>query len=275
MAIADNKTRRFNVSCHLFPWESNFMQGIQDISTCGFQACEVGSNFIINYADQIGNMMEVIHDLELSVSAVFEFGHFENWPKRRAAYLHHDRLSRLLWEAKINTVILSPGIKWNRNPDKTHRLRMIETITEIVKRYNHQGIDVSLHPHKGSSIFKIDEIEYVISSVQEQLYLTPDLGQAVEAEMEPLEMLKKYSSIIRSVHLKDAVKQTVTPALRSRGNVRFCELGTGDMDLESVFNWFKRETYTGWLTVEFDKKDGSSLHVAQNSMAYLVDHDIY
>ena len=81
--------------------------------------------------------------------------------------------------------------------------------------------------------------------------------------------------LLLTLNPRDA-RQSVRPAAWRRGV--FCELGTGDVDLESFFAELARSQYSDWLVVEQDMvpqspQDAADAEASQGrNRAWLTEH---
>jgi inosose dehydratase len=87
------------------------------------------------------------------------------------------------------------------------------------------------------------------------------------------------------VHVKDVRNDVLAGVIADRADMPeawrrgvFCELGTGDVDLESFFEELVRSQYAGWLVVEQDMvpqspQDAADAEVSQiRNRAWLSEH---
>lgn len=263
----DNK-----ISCQLSPWNKQHEEGIHQIASAGYSACEIGSNILLSHTQKLSLFSEKLKRRKLSVSSVFELGHFENWQDRRRIYYHHDFLSKVMSQCDINYIILSPGIRRSRNPDLQYVKNMLKMITEINKRYEYRGIRVGIHPHLGSSIFTSDQINYLLENISYDIDLVPDIGHLTEAGVDVFELINKNISRIRHIHLKDVIYQPnykkLSP-LQKRRNTEFCELGKGQFNLINLIKLIKSLNYQEWFVVELENPSSPLNEAAINGIEYL------
>ncbi|UFJ42454.1 sugar phosphate isomerase/epimerase [Brevibacillus humidisoli] len=257
-----------SVSCHLAAWGEQFVKGMDEISALGFTACELGSRTLFHYKEEPDKWQELLAQHALTVSAVFEFGHFENRTRRREVLIHHDQLARLMERVGIQLVVLSSGTLRKRSGPTVDDLRqMTEMVMQVTRRYGERGIQVGIHPHIGTSIFTREEIDYVMQYGPEEISLVPDLWHCAEAGVEVTTLVADYASRISCIHLRDA--RTASGGDSRRLQTEPCDLGDGELDLRELFQALRAYRYAGWLTVETEKPRVSPYESAAHNLRYL------
>ena len=116
------------------------------------------------------------------------------------------------------------------------------------------GIRVGLHNHLGSLVESQKELEAFLARCP-QCGLILDTAHFAAADGDCLEIVRKYSDHIVSVHLKDWLVTDPKIGLDRwplRG--RFCELGAGNigMDNGAILKAIADTGYDGWVFVEHD-----------------------
>src|SRR5262245_26612790 len=99
-----------------------------------------------------------------------------------------------------------------------------------------RGFEPTFHPHLGTRVKTPAEIERVLEITDVPLLL--DTGHLTAAGGDAVADTRAWRERINHVHLKDV-----------RGTT-FCELGTGDVDLDGVLA--ELGGYDGWIVVEQD-----------------------
>ncbi len=234
----------FQTSCQLHSWGERYPDGIACLGRAGIEGFEIGSKFLLRYERGVERWRALVKDGRMKVSAVYEFGHFDNWPRRREIYLHHDRLGRLMEQAGIPLVVLGPGIQFYRNRTPQNVLRMIQMVDETARRYEAHGVKAGIHPHWGHCIFTEDDIDLVMERVQAPIGLVPDLGHLAAAGVDLFRLLRKYVARTPCIHLKDGC----------------------DTDFVRLFRYLRQSRYGGWLTLETEGAPSASPEQAFHSM---------
>jgi inosose dehydratase len=129
--------------------------------------------------------------------------------------------------------------------------RLADGVSRAAERSRGRGFEPTFHPHMGTRVQTPGEIERVLELTDVPLLL--DSGHLLAAGGDPIAGLRDWRERVDHVHLKDTSLDVLrryadwSVAWRSGA---FCELGTGDVDLDA----FMRELrgYDGWLVVEQD-----------------------
>lgn len=260
---------RSRLACHLAAWGEAYDRGMAEVARLGYQACELGSRCLFAMQKEPEKLRELLAQHGLSAAAVFEFGHFENRVRRREVLLHHDQLARLMEQVGVNLVVLSPGTLRKRSGPTVEDLQhMTEVIAQIVRRYGERGVRVAVHPHIGTSIFTMQEIDYIMASGPPELALVPDLWHCAEAGVDVSRLIAEYSSRIASIHLRDA--RQVKHDGRRRLRTEPCDLGEGELALGQLFQAIRTYGYGGWLTVETERPLTTPAESAAANLQYLL-----
>ena len=87
-----------------------------------------------------------------------------------------------------------------------------------------------------------------------------DTGHLLVGGSDPIQALRDWGPRVGYVHLKDARLEVVRDVVAEGvGGVEawrrgvFCELGTGDVDLDGFLEALRAAGYDGWLCVEQDR----------------------
>jgi inosose dehydratase len=135
---------------------------------------------------------------------------------------------------------------------------MLDTFERAAERARPRGVVAVVHPHAGGYLEFEDEIERLLE--QTELELCLDTGHALYSTADPATLIKTHAARLTHLHLKD-----VTPAVHAqrlgfwdavRAGV-FCPVGDGLLDLASLRHALTQAGYTGFATVEQDRRPGS------------------
>lgn len=256
-------------SCQMTLWGNRYKEGMHGLRGTLVQGIEIGSAILMRYEQDSSAWISLMAQYGLRTSAVYEFGHFNNWPKRREIYLHHDRLAALLARTDIPLAILGPGIRFQKQRTPEDDERLLRMIAEIAKRYEAHGVRMAIHPHWGHCIFTLDDIQLVMAHTPPMVGLVPDLGHIAEAEADILPILHAYLDRIPSIHLKDYKSSATPPVEPHKRRLRFCEMGRGEANVPGIVSYLERAGFTGWLTLEAEEDIAST---PENAMRDMLDY---
>jgi inosose dehydratase len=120
--------------------------------------------------------------------------------------------------------------------------------------YGH-GLRPLLHPHAGTHVEFLDEIEPLLDGVE----LCLDTGHLAYAGIDPVALYERWADRVGCIHLKDLDGERTGggfwDAVR-RGAFR--PLGEGGVDFEGLFAALARHGFDGWAVVEQDRVPGGT-----------------
>jgi inosose dehydratase len=126
-----------------------------------------------------------------------------------------------------------------------------DDIQRAVELARSRGFEPTFHPHMETRVQSPGEIDHLLERTDVGLLL--DTGHLAAAGGEPAQAMRDWGERVNHVHVKDVRLRVLRRAASWdeawRGGV-FCELGMGDVDLDSFFA--ELDGYTGWLVVEQD-----------------------
>jgi inosose dehydratase len=129
-----------------------------------------------------------------------------------------------------------------------------------------RGFEPTFHHHMGTRVETPAEIERLLAGTDVGLLL--DTGHLVAGGGDPVACLRDWLARVNHVHVKD-VRLDVLRSAGSWGEAWragvFCELGTGDVDLDGFVAGL--DGYDGWLVVEQDWVPGPGDDVAPQAAA--------
>ena len=144
------------------------------------------------------------------------------------------------------------------------------------------GLEPVLHPHAGSYVEFVDEIERLLDALPpDVIALCPDTGHCAYAGIDPVALYERHAARIPYMHFKD-----IDPAIRRHAVGAgvdfwaamsagiFCPLGTGCVDFGGLARALDAQGFDGWATVEQDRDPRSGGHPLADAVAsrrYLED----
>jgi inosose dehydratase len=148
------------------------------------------------------------------------------------------------------SVLCTVQIPTGRHNLQARRAQLVDIVNTVSKRAADQGVMSSFHPNSPHSSITRTEEDYKV--ILESLDSTvtgwcPDVGHIINGDMDPLTIMKTYSSLINHVHYKDW-----------DGNPEFALMGNGKVDLIGITKWLKEVNYSGWIICEDEGKEALS-----------------
>ena len=153
-------------------------------------------------------------------------------------------------------------------------------LNEMGRRAKAKGISLCFHPHVGTGIETLAEIDRLMELTDPELvYLLFDTGHSILAGENAVEILKKYLPRVRHIHFKD-VRKSVLEQFKQKDwsflhgvkDGLFTVPGDGDLvDWPAVFDLLKPSDYDGWIVVEAeqDPEKADPLEYAQIARRFL------
>ncbi|MEO8410326.1 MAG: myo-inosose-2 dehydratase [Propionivibrio sp.] len=135
-------------------------------------------------------------------------------------------------------------------------------LNDMGRRAQAKGMSLCFHPHVGTGIQTLAEIDRLMSMTDPTLvHLLFDTGHSVVAGEDPVAILGKYIGRVRHIHFKD-VRKPVLEKLKAENwsflhgvkEGMFTVPGDGDMvRWDEIFALLKANDYSGWIVIEAEQ----------------------
>ena len=134
-----------------------------------------------------------------------------------------------------------------------------------------RGIILAVHPHVGTrdAPGAVETREDLLRYLDERpgVFACPDTGHLALCGSDPVQTIRDLGSRCRYLHLKDLPPHRV--GNRHAPGEKFCELGTGALDLAGVIQALEDIGYEGWIMVERDSREADYVQSARNMRGVL------
>ena len=167
--------------------------------------------------------------------------------------------------------------------DEAGWARFAEGVAQACDLARTRGFEPTFHHHTATFVEAPWEIERVLELTDVGLLL--DTGHLRLGGGDPTTALREWGSRINHIHIKDVHDEVLAGVIADAADMPeawrrgvFCELGTGDVDLDSFFAELSRSDYSGWLVVEQDMvpqspQDAADAEASQvRNRAWLAQH---
>ena len=167
--------------------------------------------------------------------------------------------------------------------DEAGGARFAEGVARAGELARTRGFEPTFHHHTATFVEAPWEIERVLELTDVGLLL--DTGHLRLGGGDPTTALRDWGSRINHIHIKDVHDEVLAGVIADAADMPeawrrgvFCELGTGDVDLDSFFAELARSDYSGWLVVEQDMvpqspQDAADAEASQvRNRAWLAEH---
>jgi inosose dehydratase len=135
--------------------------------------------------------------------------------------------------------------------------RLSDGVARAAELARSRGFEPTFHHHTATFVEAPWEIERLLELTDVGLLL--DTGHLALGGGDPTEAWRAWGDRINHLHVKDVHRDVLAGAIADGADMPevwrrgvFCELGTGDLDLDAFFAELSRSHYSGWLVVEQD-----------------------
>lgn len=119
-----------------------------------------------------------------------------------------------------------------------------------------RGIILVVHPHlaRPGANDPVETREDLLRYLDERpgMFACPDTGHLALCGSDPVQTIRDLGERCRYIHLKDILPERV--GKKQGSGEKFCELGTGALDLPGVIKALEDIRYEGWIMVERDNR---------------------
>jgi inosose dehydratase len=136
--------------------------------------------------------------------------------------------------------------------------RLADGVQVAAERCRARGLEPTFHHHACTHVEAPHEIERLLELTDVGLCL--DTGHLLLGGGDPVRALREWSGRVNHVHLKDARLAVLEGVIAERAGMEavwsrgaFCELGTGDLNVDGFLAALRESGYGGWLVVEQDR----------------------
>ncbi len=239
---------KIKLACETYTWQMpgeqykgklDHIMGI--VSQAGFTGIEPETSFFGDLSDPF-KMKETLNQHKLELAALV---HVEDWLNPQETVLERENADRWIeflqyFPDTIYLLVQMPG--QDRKDLVVRQQNLLSCVNAIAERAVDQGIVCSYHPNspEGSVYRNREDYEILLNGLNSDLIgYTPDVGHIAKVDMDPLEIVKQYRSLINLVHYKD---------MYADGN--WAPTGAGVIDIRGITQYLIDTDYQGWIVME-------------------------
>jgi len=285
----------FEITVGILPDVPGPERVLDAISDAGYEGTELGPPGYLGQRDNLRDQLED-HDLELVGGYIpFRFSEPEHWNEDLAGMSGTLDLFEAGGGTETKAVLADGGsperaqFPGRAASDQSIGLdaagwrRLSEGVARAADLARNRGFEPTFHHHTATFVEAPWEIERVLELTDVGLLL--DTGHLAVGGGEPTQALRDWGERINHLHVKDVRNDVLAGVIADRADMPeawrrgvFCELGTGDVDLDGFFAELARSHYAGWLVVEQDMvpqspQDAADAEAAQiRNRAWLTEH---
>jgi inosose dehydratase len=162
-------------------------------------------------------------------------------------------------------------------------LRLAHGVSRAADLARARDFEPTFHHHTATFVEAPWEIERLLELTDVGLLL--DTGHLALGGGDPVQALRSWGERINHVHIKDVRNDILAGVIADGADMPeawrrgvFCELGSGDVDLDAFFTELSASGYSGWLVVEQDMvpqspEDAAEAEAAQvRNRSWLKEH---
>ena len=135
-----------------------------------------------------------------------------------------------------------------------------DRVGELARMTADQGVKLAYHHHVGTVVQSAADIERLLETTPDDLWLLLDTGHALYAGADPAAVAQDHGGRIAHVHCKDVRRAIMDRCLNNDSsfpaavlNGVFTVPGDGCVDLKAVLSFLRQAAYQGWLVVEAEQ----------------------
>jgi inosose dehydratase len=136
--------------------------------------------------------------------------------------------------------------------------RFADGLARAQEVVHERGLEPTFHPHTSTYVEAPREIERLLEL--SDVGLLVDTGHLLVGGSDPVRALRDWGARVNYVHVKDVRMDVLRGVIADRADALeawrrgiFCELGSGDVDLDAFFSALRDTGYEGWICVEQDR----------------------
>jgi inosose dehydratase len=248
--------------------ENNFEQCVSEMALAGFTGSEVGNKYPrdtkvlkkalelrgINIASAWFSSFLTTKPLEEAVEAFIKHRDFLHEMGAKVIVVSEQGHSI---QGQMETPVFA-GKPFFTEEEWVSLARGLEELGRLAAE---KDMKIVFHHHMGTGVQTTEEVDKLMSMTDENLvYLLFDSGHLTFSGENPEEILRKYVSRIKHVHLKDIRKDVLAKVreeklsfLKSVKLGVFTIPGDGMIDFEPLFKILDENNYEGWFVVEAEQ----------------------
>lgn len=235
---------------------------LKAISTSGFNGVELFDGNLLPMEADMQGFRSALEGNGLELTGVYSGGHFIYRDAHEDEFARFERSIALAAGAGARHYVIGGGSIRSTGRRAEDFKVMAELLDRVASRAKAEGLIPSYHPHLGSLAETGEQVNALFA--ESEIALCADVAHLAAGGSDPAAIIRRYSSRLAYVHLKDA-------DLNGGG---FLPLGAGDVDLVGVVEALAAVGYDDWITVELDGYQGDLAAAAATSRAFLADQGL-
>ena len=237
-------------------YENKLGHMIEVISKSGFKGIEPIHFWMGDLSDPIKLLDKLQkHNIDLAgIALVLDWNHPQETDDERK---QADKIISTLKHFP-NAVLCTVQMPSGRHDLIERRINLVKNLNSVSKRASDAGLKVSFHPNSppNSTNRTSEDYDIILNGLDSSVTgWTPDVGHIANGNMNIIDKMKEFSSLINHVHYKDW-----------DGNPEWKLMGEGKIDFVEITKWLVSQDYSGWILCEdeadqaISDPDGVTIH---------------
>lgn len=209
--------------------------GIRDSAALGYHGYESFDNVIEFYEDQ-GGIRQLLEKYNIPLVSSYFNANLTDPGVRKDEVAKIVRWGKLLRNYGGIWMVIGPnGVKRSEYDFHSARPAIVAALNDIGMAAADLGLKATIHQHTSTCIETRDEVYSILNSIDTRhMGFGPDVGQLAKGGSDPVQVVKDFASIIRSVHLKDFKGWEFYAG--------YCPLGQGTIDFPVILDVLEQKS---------------------------------
>jgi sugar phosphate isomerase/epimerase len=222
-------------------YSKNAAEALKLIKDCGYDAVDMFGGMTMS-AEELKKLLD---DIGLECCG---------WHASLDWFKSDEEIEKVVAYNKIigNKYLIIPGLPGEYMKNKDTWLEAAKKLDEIAIKLKKHGMYTGMHSH-AAEFAKLDGTDdypwdIIAKNTVEDVVLQLDMGNTLQAGVDPVAVLKKYKNRYRTIHLKPYSKTTGNKAM----------IGSDDIDWAETIKYCKASGNTEYFIIEYEEEDAKT-----------------
>jgi inosose dehydratase len=247
MLAAKMKQRNIQIGHTGITWpNAQVEQAVQGIASLGFYGFETFGDNLVKWEDK-GGLGPILHENNIPLISGYCTVNLVDPAVRADEMAKADKWCALIKKYNGRIFVVGPNqVKRDTYNFAEHKQNIVDTLNELAKRVEDQGLTPVLHQHTGTCVESRDETYAVLEAVDTRhLKFGPDVGQLTKGGQDAVKVVKDFLPIVQHMHLKDYNG-------KDDHLLGYCPLGQGKVDVPAILGMMEGRKISGMVMGELD-----------------------
>lgn len=247
MFAAKAKARHVQIGHTGITWPNTQVeQAIQGIASLGFYGFETFGDNLAKWEDK-GGLGPILQKNNIPLISGYCTVNLVDPTVRADEMAKADKWCELIKKYNGKIFVVGPNqVKRDTYNFAEHKQNIVDTLNELAKRVEQQGLTPVLHQHTGTCVESRDETYAVLEAVDtKHLKFGPDVGQLTKGGQDAVKVVKDFLPIVQHMHLKDYNG-------KDDHLLGYCPLGQGKVNVPAILDMMESRKISGMVMGELD-----------------------